>query len=457
MNWELLQFIGKHAEKLNLDCYLIGGAVRDYLLIKKPKDYDFVCVNSEKLINSIESELSNLNVKKFKKYGTYQLRLFDEDVEFVNPRKEAYMTWSHKPLCKNGTIDDDILRRDFTINTLGMKITNKQKKYNIFDLTRRGLNDFFEKRLDCVSDPYKTFKEDPSRLVRLCIYASKGFEPTEEVIESAVELASEINRVPPDAIKQMMDKGIVENYFLFWMYKLGILQEIMSEFDLLDTYEQPQKHHIHNVWDHTIETVEFINKNYRTIRWAGLFHDIGKKYVWNERNNYHGHEIESEKIARKIMTKLKFSNQEIREISHLVRYHMDITSRCIHTKPTKRSIGRFFRRHEEFLEHLFILTIADIKASGVHVEKDLEKVYDFYDRLQELKLNINIVAEKTFKLDYSGHDIMNLFNIKPSETVGKIKSMLEEKVCNSELKNNYEKIDEYLKNNIQYFQQLFSL
>jgi len=455
MNDKLIRFIRKIVGENDLECLLVGGAVRDDLLGKEPKDYDFVCNDSEKLINLIEKYVDDgvkLNVKKFKKYGTYQLRLFDEDVEFVNPRKEAYMTWSHKPECVPGTIKDDIMRRDFTINTLAYDMCFSQYPVycdDVVDLTGRGMSDMISRTLDCVSDPIRTFTEDPSRLVRLCIYAAKGFEPTIEVINSASRVSGEIKRVPLDAVRQMMDKGIVIDGFMYWMYFLGILQDIMPEFTDLHTYKQPQKHHIHNVLDHTINAINFISPGNKTIRWSALFHDVGKGICWDEHGNFHGHEFESEKITRKILERMKFSSVDTRKILHLVRNHMAPTLTAVHNKPTKRSIGKFFRKHEDYLDELFILTKADIFASGVHIKGDLGKINEFYDKLSELKLRIGMSDNREkFTLNYTGNDIMDTLKIKPGVRVGEIKKILEDKVCAEELENDWNVLNEYVKNNL---------
>lgn len=443
MNWKLLKFIGKYVDNLDLECLLVGGAIRDYLLGKEPKDYDFVCNDSEKLVNAIEREHMPITIARFKKYGTYQFKIFGYELEFVNPRKEAYMTWSHKPICEEGTILDDILRRDFTINTLAIKISeNVDDKVKILDYTKRGLDDFNNNRLECVGNPLKTFTDDPSRLIRLCIYASKGFNPSNDTKNAAISSSKEIKRVPLDAIKQMMDKGIVIDGFLVYMFNMGILEEIIPEIKDLGIYEQPHKHHKYNVLEHIFKTVEFVEKEFPVIRWAALFHDIGKKTVWDERGNFHGHEFESEKLTKKILFRMRFSNSETKTILHLVRNHMKPTLTMIHNKPTKKAIGRFFRKHEEYIDEMIILCKADIRGSGVHIDKDIEKIMDLYDRLMELKVNIGSFEHK-FKLNYNGNDIMETFKIKPSPLVGDIKSILEEKVCSGELENIWEDINKY--------------
>lgn len=447
MNWALMRLLGKHVEHNKLLCFLVGGAVRDDLTGKEPKDYDFVCDDSEKLIGILEENYPDtLHVKRFKKYGTYQFKLLGEDIEFVNPRKEAYMTWSYKPKCTPGTMKDDIMRRDFTINTLAYSVFDSS--YNgadLVDVTGRGKADLHAKRLDCVGDPLKTFFEDPSRLIRLCIYAAKGFNLTPKTYSAAMVLAKEIKRVPQEAIRQMMDKGIVINGFIRWMYSLGILQYIMPELTDLNTYEQPQKHHLHNVWEHTLAVIDHCD-NDKILRWAALFHDIGKAVTWDERENYHGHEFESEKLTQRIVLRMRFSNEDMREILHLVRHHMKATLTAIHNTVSKRSIGRFFRKHEKYLGRLFRLTKADIKGSGVHVAGDLQKVNDFFDKVFELRQTIGVFEDNQFKfrLDYSGSDIMKAMNIRPSPLVGEIKEIIEKRVCSGELENDWNAIDDFI-------------
>jgi len=143
---------------------------------------------------------------------------------------------------------------------------------------------------------------------------------------------------------------------------------------------------------------------------------------------------------------MRFSNEEMREIFHLVRNHMKPTLTAIHNAVTKRSIGRFFRKHEKYLGRMARLVKADIRGSGVHVAGDLQKIDDFFSKVFELRSTIGVFENRVlrFRLNYTGDDIMKAMNIKPSPLVGEIKEIIEKKVCNGELDNDWVAIDDFL-------------
>ena len=445
LDWEALEAVGMLADYHGLDCYLIGGAVRDYLLDIEPNDYDLVCTDSEKLIVELFKTMDEkVNLHKFVNYGTFQFHVDGRDWEFVNPRKEVYRTWDHRPQCTPGTIEDDVMRRDFTINTLAIRITGKLDVIGIIDQTGRGKVDLEAGRLDCVSDPVVTFTEDPTRLIRAAIYAAKGFEPTTRTMAAIHHCAHEISRIPHETMRSLMDKGILVNGFIDWLYLMDLLVKIIPEFEGIEEVKQPTNHHKHNLINHTIAVVNNSPKDLQ-VRWAALFHDIGKITTWETYGHFKGHEYESEKIATRIMDRMRFSNKDKRLILHLVRNHMKVILAAVHQNNYgKRALGRFFHKHKGFLLKLKQLAEADIKGAGVHSKADLEKLDVFFNELYKHALGIGIMGDESFRLAITGKDIMDVLGIK-GEVIGMYKKNLEKLVLKGVFPNKREALLKVLK------------
>ena len=445
LNWDALKFVGMCADQVNVDCYLVGGAVRDYLLGKKPNDYDFVCTDSKKLIDRMLQFIDGVRVHEFANYGTFQLRYGDLDLEFVNPRKEIYRTWDHRPQCTPGTIEEDINRRDFTINTLAMKLEGKMNSNTkVIDQTGRGLIHLEAGLLECVSDPIMTFTEDPTRLLRAAVYAAKGFKPTTETMAAIHFLSGQIERIPDETIRKIMDKGIMIDGFIDYLYYMELLIKIIPEFEGVEEITQPVLHHRHDLINHTFAVVRHCPK-ILNVKWAGLFHDIGKINVWNGYGHYKGHDQESEKITSKIMDRMRFSKKDKRIISHLVGSHMKVILAAVHQNNYgKRALGRFFQRHKGFLLNLKQLAEADIKGAGVHSKQDLEKLDDFFNELYKHVLSIGIMGDESFRLAITGRDIMDVLGIQ-GQVVGMYKKNMEKLVLRGVYPNTREALLKVLK------------
>jgi len=468
----ILKNIGKTSDKLGERCYVAGGLVRDCLLGIGGKDIDLVCSNSERIVDGLAEENKlDLNKKgqpkfaKFRKYGTFQVKMDDEEVELVNPRKETYIYESHKPnKVEEGTFLDDAMRRDFTLNTLFLGI-QRDDWMDVIDLTGRGVDDLKDGILKTPLDPDITFVEDPSRLFRLARFkACKDFDIDPETLASAKKNAHEVNefievenkkgdkvikeRVPRESVRQMMDKGIVCDTYLETLDEIGLLSLIIPEVEDMKDCTQSQEHHLCDVWEHTLRVVNEMPP-VKEMKWAGLFHDIGKPSTFDRRGNFYDHEKESEKMAREIMTRLKFSNDDIRYISHIVGHHMNILNlinQDTHKqkKPTNRAIRRFAVKNDGYESDLIEFAYADTKASGIHWKSDHRKIEEFETRLREMELDLGMTMGSKFKLAVNGYEIMQTLHIKPGIKVGEVQKELTSKILDGTLKNNKEDLLEYM-------------
>lgn len=473
---DILREIGSISENISERCYVAGGLTRDCLLGKSGKDIDLVCSDSERIVDELIAQNKvDLNKKgvpkfaKFPKYGTVQVKMNGEEVELVNPRKETYTYELHQPeKVERGTFLDDALRRDFTLNALFLGIQSDDWM-EVVDLTGKGIDDLKAGLLRTPLNPDTTFIDDPSRLFRLARFKScKGFDIEKETFLSARRNAHEVNeivivkkieddkekivvreRVPRDSVKQMMDKGIVCNGYIKALDDINLLEQVIPEAEEMKDYEQSEEHHLYDVWEHTLRVMDNLPPD-KDLRWTALFHDIGKPRTKDRYGTFHHHEKESEKIAKEVMTRLRFSNDEVRRISHLVAHHMNIFNLINQDDPRRgkklsnRAIRRFAVKNDGYESDLIEFAYADTKASGVHWKEDHRKIEKFEDRLQAMELDLGMTGGNRFKLAVDGHDIMSTLHIKPGIKVGEIQKELTEKVMDGFLKNERKELLEYM-------------
>jgi poly(A) polymerase len=452
-----LKVVGEASEQLNAKCKLVGGAVRDCLLGKGNKDLDFVCRKpyqvAEKIADYVEETMDRRpKVPVFRKFGTAQVVYRDEngnreELEFVLPRKETYSPDSIKPqVDTGGTFRDDAFRRDFTLNALYLGV-EKNEWMQVDDITGRGLDDLRDGILKTPRDPDITFRDDPSRLLRLARFAScKGFDIDDETFESARKNSDEIHRVPKEMVMQSMKRGIVCDGYTDVADDLNILPELIPQIENIRHLKQPRQHHRYDVWTHTKKLMDYLPPEYR-LKFSGLFHDIGKGKAHREQGNFHDHEEYSEEIAHKWLRKYKFSNTDIDEITYIVKNHM-APLYLINTPMTDKILRRFARKHnqegKDYTDELLVFSRADANASGVHHISDIEKINKAEKRLYETQRQMNIGEGKKFELAVDGHDVMRILDIAPSKRVGEVLDELERLVIDQELPNDENALEDYI-------------
>jgi poly(A) polymerase len=434
-----LKAVGRASETVGGRCYLVGGAVRDCLLGKATKDLDFVCTRPYAVAEKVADEVGERtggrpSVAIFPKFGTAQVPYYledgeREDLEFVLPRRETYTYDSIKPEVEPGTFEEDALRRDFTLNALLLGVQGSEWM-RVLDPTELGLEDLREGVLRTPLDPDTTFRDDPSRLFRLARFAAcKGFYADPGTLAAARRRAGEINakvrrggdprpRVPREAIRQMMDKGIVCDGYLETLDSTGVLEEAIPEVSPLKGLEQRGERPLCDVWGHTLEVVDTLPPT-KELRWAGLFHDLGKATALEKEASFAGHELESERLARGIAERLKFSNDDTRRIAHLVRRHMDLISLVSQEEVTGRQLRRFSIENDGYESDLFELARADCKASGARGLKYEKRLSELEGGVRETQRELGMSSGAPFSLAVDGRDVMRVLAIPPSPRVGR--------------------------------------
>ncbi len=447
---KFLEKAQKSASAKGVKIFLVGGFVRDLILEREQSDIDILVIGD---VYSFVEEFSNsLNVKNvhiFRNYGTAHFKYEDFDFEFVGARKESYNRSSRNPNVFEGTFEDDIKRRDFTINALALSLNSEDfgTIYDYFD----GMQDIENKVIRTPLDPFKTFDDDPLRILRAFRFASQlQFTPVEEILEAANAMRERLKIVSQERISDEFFKILATkkpSIGLIYLYKTQVMEVIFPEIANLGGVEQRKDFHHKDVFYHTIQVVDNIAKQSDNVwlRFAGLVHDIAKpatkRFVEGVGWTFHGHEEVGARMMKGIFKRLKLPMNKLEYVEKLVRLHLRPMA-LVDENVTDSAIRRFAAKAGENLEDLIVLCRADITSKNPVKVKNYLRNYDI------VMQKVRDVQEKdklrAFQSPVRGDEIMKVCNLQPSKKVGEIKKAIEEAILEGEIPNTYEAAYEYL-------------
>lgn len=438
--------IAHAAWELQMPCYIIGGFVRDKYLDRPTKDADIVCVGDGiNLAHAVARRFKPApKVAFFKTFGTAQVKIDDWEIEFVGARKESYGYHSRNPEIKPGTLEDDQLRRDFTINALAISL-NREDHGKLID-PFNGLQDLKARLIQTPAEPLQTFSDDPLRMMRAIRFATQlEFNIAPVTFQAIKENVERIKIISQERITEEFNKILLSrkpSIGFDLLYRSGLLHIIFPKLvDLAGAEYIDGLGHKDNFY-HTLQVLDNIAEHTDDLwlRWAALLHDIGKpstkKFEQGHGWTFHGHEVVGARMVPKIFMHFRLpQNDRMRFVKKMVELHLrpiSLTKENI----TDSAIRRLLFDAGEDIEALMMLCRADITSKNKFKVKRFLENFDFVQqRLQEVEASDRI---RNWQPPITGEVIMKIFGLKPGRQVGILKNAIREAILDGEIANNYD-------------------
>ena len=455
LDQEIFHQISRVADAMGVECYVVGGYVRDIFLERPSSDIDVVIVGSGIAVaEQLKQQLGRkAHISVFRNFGTAQVKFYQKgreyEVEFVGARKESYSRDSRKPIVENGTLEDDQNRRDFTINAMAICL-NCTRFGELVD-PFNGIADLEDGIIATPLDPEITFSDDPLRMMRCIRFATQlNFQIEEETFEALSRMAERIKIVSGERIEVELNKIMMSPHpsiGLELLQRSGLMQIILPEVAALDIVEKRDNRAHKNNFYHSLEVLENICQTESPVlssqlwlRWAALLHDIGKTKSkrwepvigWT----FHNHNLIGAKMVPQIFRRLKLPmGAEMKYVQKLVDLHMR-PQVIADSEVTDSAVRRLISEAGDDIDDLMTLCEADITSKNeVKKKMFLENFRIVREKLADLK-------EKDYKRllqpVIDGNEIMELFHLKPSREVGVLKQYLKDAVLDNKVENERE-------------------
>ena len=459
---EMFHLIGDVADEMGVECYVVGGFVRDIFLERPSNDIDVVVVGSGiEVAKALKNRLGKkAHLSVFKNFGTAQVKykpltshpspLTSEiEIEFVGARKESYSHDSRKPIVEDGTLEDDQNRRDFTINAMAICL-NKKRFGELVD-PFNGIADLEDGIIATPLDPEVTFSDDPLRMMRCIRFATQlNFEIEDETFDALSRMADRIRIVSGERIEVELNKIMMAPHPSIgfeYLQRSGLLQIILPEVAALDIVEKRDGRAHKNNFYHTLEVLENVSKGTPLwLRWAALLHDIGKTRSkrWEPGIGwtFHNHNIIGAKMVPNIFRRLKLPmGAEMKYVQKMVDLHMR-PQVIADEEVTDSAVRRLLNDAGDDIDDLMVLCEADITSKN-EVKKKM-----FLENFRMVREKLADLKEKDYKRllqpVIDGNEIMEMFHLKPSREVGVLKQYLKDAVLDNRVENEREPLMQLL-------------
>ena len=440
------------ADQLGLECYVVGGYVRDLFLERPSKDIDVVVVGSGiRMAEALAERLGRgAHVAVFKNFGTAQLKWKGIEVEFVGARKESYTHDSRKPIVEDGTLEDDQNRRDFTINALAVCL-NRSRLGELVD-PFGGMDDLKEKTIRTPLDPDVTFSDDPLRMMRAIRFATQlKFYIDDDTFASLTRMAERIAIISRERIADELNKIILSpqpSRGLVDLERSGLLELIFPELAALRGVETKDGRAHKDNFYHTLEVVDNVARvsSDLWLRWAALLHDIGKPATkrWEPRVGwtFHNHNYVGEKMVPVIFRKMKLPmNEKMKYVQKLVGLHMRPIV-IADEEVTDSAVRRLLFEAGDDIDDLMTLCEADITS------KNSERKRRFLANFQLVRQKLKDLEERdrirNFQPPVDGEEIMRTFHLPPCAQVGQLKSAIKDAILDGVIPNDHDAAYAYM-------------
>src|SRR5690554_2040522 len=441
---DIFKKVGGCADELGLETYLVGGFVRNLVLKRKGKDLDFVCVGSgielaKKVASSFE-ETPPLSV--FKNFGTAMVKLGDWELEFVGARKESYRRDSRKPIVEDGSLMEDLERRDFTMNAMAISV-NAHSFGELLD-PFNGIKDIRRKVIKTPLDADATFSDDPLRMMRAVRFAAQlEFDIDVDTFEGIINNSERLEIISAERILDELNK-IIATEKPSYGFKLMFVGKLLHQFfpemvELQGVDSVGDKSHKDNFY-HTLQVLDNVAavSDNLWLRWAAIMHDIAKPATkrFNEKVGwtFHGHEDKGAKMTPGIFRRLKLPMDErMKYVQKLVRLHLRPIA-LVNDRVTDSAMRRLLYEAGDDIEDLMTLCRADITSKNDNKVKRFLANFDKVEqKLQEVEGKDQV---RNFQPPVSGEEIMGIFDLKPSKVIGELKEEIKEAILEGKIQNN---------------------
>jgi len=449
---EEFRLLSRTADGLGLECYVVGGYVRDLFLERPSKDIDIVVVGSGlEMAKAYGKALGKgAYVSLFKNFGTAQVRKGNLEVEFVGARKESYHRESRNPVVEDGTLEDDQNRRDFTINAMAICLNADRfgELVDPFD----GLYDLEDRIIRTPLDPDITFSDDPLRMMRCIRFATQlNFYIEDETFSSLERNRERISIISKERISEELNKILlapVPSKGFIDLDRSGLLELIFPELSALQGVETVNGRGHKDVFLHTLEVLDNVARvsSDLWLRWAALLHDIGKPRTkkWEPVHGwtFYNHNFVGQKMIPGIFDRMKLpKNEKMKYVQKMVELHMRPIA-IVDDEVTDSAVRRLLFDAGDDIEDLMTLCEADITS------KNEQKKHRLLDNFKVVRQKLKDLEEsdriRNFQPPVDGMEIMELFGLEPSAIVGQLKSAVKDAILDGVISNNHDEALEFV-------------
>lgn len=448
----MLKMVGAEADRLGLECYVIGGYVRDLFLHRESTDIDVVVVGSGiSLAEAVAKKLGKgAHLSVFKTYGTAQVKRGDLELEFVGARKESYTRDSRNPIVEDGTLQEDQDRRDFTINAMAICLNSARygELLDPFD----GIGDLERCIIRTPLNPDITFSDDPLRMMRAIRFATQlGFNLHPDTFDAIRRNASRLEiitreRIAEELNKIMMSRRPSEGWLL--LDKTGLLPLVLPDLVALKGVEVKDGKGHKDVFLHTLKVLDNLSDSSDKLwlRWAALLHDIGKprSKAWDPQAGwtFRNHNYIGAKMVPRIFAKLKLPlNEKMEYVKKMVDLHMRPIN-LIEDTVTDSAVRRLLFEAGDDIEDLMLLCDADITSRNEEKKARFHRNYQLVrQKMVELEERDRI---RNFQPPVKGDEIMEILHLEPCSIVGELKAAIKDAILDGIIPNEYEPAKEYM-------------